>query len=283
MHKDYIGKNFCIKNRPLELEMPILEGYVPQETARVVERVEVTGSKISFFLEWDEGGTVLAKAHSRGLVAMMPTKGRVSEQGIVANITSMAGVCVMAETVEDLKQVFPLLSEADCPDEASAEKKPRIGVVGQDVLLPYMDNLPNLYEVLAYPEFASNTARYDGIRYGKRAMAENLEEVYRNTRSEGFDLEAKKKIMLGNFLLSKEFYVDYYENALRMREAFKREVKEIFAVYDALLLSSPLPAVVVGAPVMALPQGDYLMAPWGKDERLLQMALSFPGKETENA
>ncbi len=282
MNRNKIGKHFCIKNQPLDLGMSILEGYVPRETAHAVSLLEAVSDKMAFFLEWDEGGTMLAEAHGRGMVAMMPTKGRVSEQGIAANITSMAGVCGMAETVEDLKRMMSLLLEVDCTDEVSAGRKPRIGVAGRDVFLTYQKYLPLVYEILACPEYASNTARYDGIRYGKRGEGETLEEVYVNGRSEGFDLEAKKKIMLGNFLLSKEYYADYYENALRMREVLKREVKGAFVTYDAVLLQSPLPAVMVGAPVIALPQGGFLMAPWGEDEKLLQMVPIFQGKEAEN-
>jgi len=98
------------------------------------------------------------------------------------------------------------------------------------------------YYVLATAEAATNLARYDGVRYGTRAASKNTEELYFNTRSEGFGEEVKRRIMLGNFVLSSGYYDAYYVKAQKVRHLIRDEFNAIFDEAD-LILSPVAPSV----------------------------------------
>ena len=98
------------------------------------------------------------------------------------------------------------------------------------------------YYVLATAEAATNLARYDGVRYGKRADAKNTEELFFNTRSEGFGEEVKRRIMLGNFVLSSGYYDAYYVKAQKVRHLIRDSFNAIFDEAD-LILSPVAPSV----------------------------------------
>jgi len=98
------------------------------------------------------------------------------------------------------------------------------------------------YYVIATAEAATNLARYDGVRYGTRAESKNTEELYFNTRSEGFGEEVKRRIMLGNFVLSSGYYDAYYVKAQKVRHLIRDEFNAIFDEAD-LILSPVAPSV----------------------------------------
>jgi len=98
------------------------------------------------------------------------------------------------------------------------------------------------YYVLATAEAATNLARYDGVRYGTRAESKNTEELFYNSRSEGFGEEVKRRIMLGNFVLSSGYYDAYYVKAQKVRHLIRDEFNAIFEEAD-LILSPVAPSV----------------------------------------
>jgi len=91
------------------------------------------------------------------------------------------------------------------------------------------------YYITATAEAATNLARYDGIRYGNQKMGNNLEELYIKTRSEGFGDEVKRRIMLGNFVLSSGYYDAYYVKAQKVRHLIKDNYAKIFEDVDLIL------------------------------------------------
>jgi len=99
------------------------------------------------------------------------------------------------------------------------------------------------YYIVATAEAATNLARLDGIRYGRRAEdPKNLEELYYQSRSEGFGDEAKRRILLGNFVLSSGYYDAYYLKAQKVRHLIRDEFNAIFDEAD-LILSPVAPSV----------------------------------------
>ena len=98
------------------------------------------------------------------------------------------------------------------------------------------------YYILATAEAATNLARFDGVRYGSRAESKNTEELYFNTRSEGFGDEVKRRILLGNFVLSSGYYDAYYVKAQKVRHLIRDEFNTIFEDAD-LILSPVAPSV----------------------------------------
>jgi len=99
------------------------------------------------------------------------------------------------------------------------------------------------YYIIATAEAATNLARYDGIRYGRRAKdINNTQELYFKTRTEGFGEEVKRRILLGNFVLSSGYYDAYYLKAQKVRHLIKDEFNKIFDEAD-LILSPITPTV----------------------------------------
>ncbi len=98
------------------------------------------------------------------------------------------------------------------------------------------------YYIVATAEAATNLARFDGIRYGYRAAADKLADLYIKTRSEGFGDEVKRRILLGNFVLSSGYYDAYYLKAQKVRHLIRDEFNKIFDEVD-LILSPVAPSV----------------------------------------
>ncbi|MDC7242987.1 MAG: amidase family protein, partial [Sphaerochaetaceae bacterium] len=104
------------------------------------------------------------------------------------------------------------------------------------------------YYVVATAEASANLARFDGVRYGNRAEAENLKELYFNTRSQGFGEEVKRRILLGTFVLSSGYYDAYYKKAQKVRHLIKNEYEEIFKEADLIFAPvSPTTSFEFGA------------------------------------
>ncbi len=91
------------------------------------------------------------------------------------------------------------------------------------------------YYITATAEASTNLARYDGIRYGNRVEGENLADLYVKTRSEGFGEEVKRRILLGNFVLSSGYYDAYYVKAQKVRRLIKEEYEKLFDEVDLIL------------------------------------------------
>ncbi len=98
------------------------------------------------------------------------------------------------------------------------------------------------YYIVATAEAATNLARFDGVRYGRRAEGQSLSDLYYKTRSEGFGEEVKRRILLGNFVLSSGYYDAYYLKAQKVRHLIRDEFTKIFDEVD-LILSPVAPSV----------------------------------------
>jgi len=122
-----------------------------------------------------------------------------------------------------------------------------------DIDLPLTDYGIATYYVIAPAEASSNLARYDGIRYGRRAeleKGEDLYDLYARSRAEGFGPEVQRRIMLGTYALSAGYYDAFYKRALQVRRLIKQEMDQAFEKCDALLgPTAPTPAFAIGEKV----------------------------------
>ena len=110
------------------------------------------------------------------------------------------------------------------------------GAVVEEFDLSFVDYAIPAYYVIACAEASSNLARFDGIKYGRRAKNyEGLHQMYKKTRSEGFGPEVKRRIMLGSFVLSSGYYDAYYLKALRTKTLIKQAYNKAFQKYDLIL------------------------------------------------
>ena len=100
----------------------------------------------------------------------------------------------------------------------------------------YLENAMTLYQIIAMGEASSNLARFDGIRYGFQAEnINNIEDIYLETRGQGFGEEVKRRIMVGSYLLSGENAKVYYNKALSIRDDMRKEFKKVFENYDLII------------------------------------------------
>ncbi|MBR0033384.1 MAG: Asp-tRNA(Asn)/Glu-tRNA(Gln) amidotransferase subunit GatA [Treponema sp.] len=106
----------------------------------------------------------------------------------------------------------------------------------ETVDLPVLDASIASYYVIALSEAASNLSRFDGIRYGRREdNGKGYDQLYVDTRSDGFGPEVKRRIIIGNYVLSEQFSGDTYKKGMSVRARIQREVADLFGKYDLIL------------------------------------------------
>ena len=124
----------------------------------------------------------------------------------------------------------------------------KMGAIVEECSISVTDYALATYYIIACAEASSNLGRFDGIRYGYRTENfSNLTDIYKNSRSEGFGKEVKRRIILGTYVLSSGYYDAYYKKALKVRQVVKNEFKKLFEKYDILLTpTSPTVAFEIG-------------------------------------
>jgi aspartyl-tRNA(Asn)/glutamyl-tRNA(Gln) amidotransferase subunit A len=131
--------------------------------------------------------------------------------------------------------------------DAALREMAAAGAVLTDVTLPHAPLAIPVYYLVANAEASSNLARYDGVRYGTRADAPTLTEMYYRTRAR-FGAECKRRIMIGTFVLSAGYYDAYYVKAQKVRALIRKDYDEAFAHVDVVALpTSPTVAFRLGA------------------------------------
>lgn len=132
--------------------------------------------------------------------------------------------------------------------ERAIEVVKQAGATVVDVSLPHTEYCVSTYYLVAASEASSNLARYDGIRYGLRVPARELDELYKKTRGQGFGKEVKRRIMIGTYALSSGYYDAYYKKACQVRALIQKDFLTAFEKCDVML--SPVttsPAFQIGA------------------------------------
>jgi len=245
----------------------------------------------------DTGGSIRQPAAFCGIVGMKPTYGRVSRYGLGAYASSLDQIGPMTQNVEDAAILYDIISGHDDKDSTSANKNDKVSdkldssrKLKIAVLPKHLDNASesmkkaydlaikklrdagheivehelmdakfdiSAYYITATAEAATNLARYDGIRYGNRVTGKNLEDTFIQTRSEGFGDEVKRRIMLGNFVLSSGYYEAYYVKAQKTRHMIKDQYDKIFTDVD-LILSPIAPGIAPKVGELENPMDMYL-------------------------
>ena len=270
----------------------------------------------------DTGGSIRQPAAFCGIVGMKPTYGRVSRYGLGAYASSLDQIGPMTQNVEDAAILYDIISGHDVKDSTSyenndkvsdkldASRKLTIAIIPEhvkdasdDIKKGYekavealkaaghtivekslMDGKYDIsaYYVTATAEATTNLARYDGIRYGNRKEGENLNDLYLRTRSEGFGDEVKRRILLGNFVLSSGYYDAYYVKAQKVRHLIKDEYAKLFAEVD-LILSPVAPRTAYEVGALEDPLEMYLSDIYTISVNLAGLpAISLPVDTTEN-
>jgi len=291
-------------------------------------------------------GSVREPSAFCGLVGLKPTYGALSRQGIIAMGNTLDQVSPFGKKVQDVEIIFSALSKYDKEDSTSVpegmrevgktfnkkigvpwhlfkegvepvvlenfknslEKLKGAGYEIVDIELPHSKYSLAAYYIIMPAEVSTNLSRFDGIRYGYSAEGKNLLEVYKKSRGQGFGAEARRRILLGTYVLSHGYYDAYYNKAVKIREKIKEEVVTAFetvgliatptvpilpfkigekmddpvAMYLCDIFSAP--ANLSGVPSIALPSGFtenklplsiQFMAPHFREDALFEVGKKF--------
>lgn len=233
----------------------------------------------------DTGGSVRQPASFCGVVGLKPTYGRISRYGLMAMGSSLDQIGPLTKTVTDSEILYNVMMGNDAmdstslPNETDKKEIPKtltIGVptkllsegIDPDILKNYHDaleaykklgyqvkeiDLPNskyslaVYYILMPAESSSNLTRFDGVKYGLHKEGDNLLGDYIETRTSGFGKEVRRRILLGNYILSAGYYDAYYNKANIVRNLIRKDFEEAFKTVDIVLTpTSPLPAFKIG-------------------------------------
>ncbi len=249
--------------------------------------VAVASNEAIYALGSDTGGSVRQPAALCGVVGFKPTYGRVSRFGLMAMASSFDQIGTLTKTVEDASFVYEQIVGLDKLDATTVNKPVTLDLNGnlknfkigvpQEYFIKGMDegvekvvrkaitklekagaqiipiSLPMTkyalatYYILMPAEVSSNLARYDGVRYGYRAEAGNLLEMYLESRAKGFGDEVRRRIMLGTYVLSSGYYDAYYKKAQKVRRLIKQDFDKVFETVDCLVTpTSPTTAFKLG-------------------------------------
>lgn len=223
----------------------------------------------------DTGGSVRQPCAYCGIVGYKPSYGAVSRYGLIAFASSLDQIGVMGRNSADCEALIKIISGKDSHDSTSEDisftdesvclKNLRIGVpkqflsehkadcIRENLLnsiseleklgakidffdIPMLDYTVPIYHIISSAEASSNLARYDGIRYGHRTENyEDITDMYKKSRDEGFGMEVKRRIMTGTFVLSMGYYDKYYLKAVTARQLLCKEFSDAFERYDILI------------------------------------------------
>jgi aspartyl-tRNA(Asn)/glutamyl-tRNA(Gln) amidotransferase subunit A len=139
--------------------------------------------------------------------------------------------------------------------EQALERIEELGGTVREVGLPHSGHAISAYYVIAPAEASANLARFDGVRYGRRASADDdLRSLYEQTREEGFGPEVKRRIMLGTYALSSGYYDAYYGRAQRVRTKIAEDFRSAFEAVDLIVTPT--------SPTVAFGLGERTDDPW---------------------
>lgn len=234
----------------------------------------------------DTGGSIRQPASYCGLVGIKPTYGAVSRYGLMAMGSSLDQAGVLANSVADAEVVLNIMKGRDENDmttissdtypKVPAKETYTIGIphaflkdgIDPDVMERFNAHIESLksdghtivdidlplfeaglaaYYIVMPAEVSSNLARYDGIRYGVRKEGSDLMDTYMESRAQGFGPEAKRRILLGTYVLSSGYYDAYYGKAEAVRALMREELAKVFSNVDFVITpTAPTPAFKLG-------------------------------------
>ena len=207
----------------------------------------------------DTGGSIRQPASFCGIVGVKPTYGTVSRYGVVAFGSSLDQVGPFARSVEDAAAAMDgLSSEVSERVSEAAAKLEAAGATIVEVDLPHIDAAISAYYVLGPCEAFSNLARFDSVRYGYCEEGhKDLGSQYEASRAHGFGEEAKRRIMLGSYLLSAGVYEQYYYPAQQVRTLITQDYRNAYEQCD-VILAPTAPATAFKFGEIADPATMYL-------------------------
>lgn len=294
---------------------------------------------VPFALGSDTGGSIRQPASFNGVFGNKPTYGAISRFGVVAMASSTDTIGTFTSCAKDADLLMTILSGEDKNDMTTLPSfyspitrevaKLKVGIVKEfieegvdnsvkkviheyierlkssghfveEISIPIVKHALAMYYIIVPAEVSSNLARYDGVRYGLRSQnAKNINEVFGMSRDEGFEIENKRRIMIGSYVLSSGFFDAYYLKAQKARTLLIKELSEAFKKYDVLVGAvAPTPAFKIGenvkdpikmymSDVLVTPASlaglPSLSVPAGKTEENLPVGIQFVGSQKSDS
>ena len=238
----------------------------------------VSDSLVTYSLGSDTGGSVRLPASFCGVVGFKPSYGMVSRFGLMAMSSSLDQIGPLAKTVEDAQIIFDIIRGRDVKDATTVEtdgkesknidfshlriglpreyfngvdekidkrirdvvkKAEKSGAVVKEISLPHTEYALATYYVIMTAELSSNLSRYDGIKYGySDNNANDILNVYLQSREKGFGDEVRRRIVLGTYVLSAGYYDAYYLRAQKIRTLIMRDFDQAFKDIDIIITPS---------------------------------------------
>ncbi len=258
-----------------------------------------------FSLGSDTGGSIRQPASLCGITGFKPSYGSVSRYGLIAFGSSLDQIGPFTRFSEDSEIIYDVIAGKDKYDSTTKEisknkskvnlKNLNIGLPKEyfsdylddnvksnvmelveflskeganveEVSLPHTDYALAVYYILAPSEASSNLSRYDGVKYGfSDHNVDSMWDRIESSRSSGFGLEVKRRIMLGTYSLSSGYYDEYYGKAEMTRQLIKKELNSVFDKVDILVTpTSPTTAFKIGEKIsdpMAMYSSDIMTIP----------------------
>ncbi len=277
----------------------------------------------------DASGEIRNIASFEGLYGLKPTYGSISRYGVIGSAPSFEQVGIIAKDVNMMRTTFEAIATKDNRDSTSLERPevklkdlrkikmliPKEYIKNLDSLesdqmdkvltelvelgfdiecidIPTVKYAESIYNILQSAEFSSDMGKFDGVLYGYSVEEHtDTEDFFKRNRTEGFSIDVKKKIMFGNFVLSKDNYEDYYEKSQKIRTLIIEEIKKQFGKYDIILnpilgkdIKYTVLANITGLPAISLPSldkegfGIQFMADDFNEELLFEVAQIYGDK-----
>lgn len=236
----------------------------------------VASGEVKAALAVDMNGTPRRAAALAGVDFLKPTYGTVSRYGLISCAASGEQIGVCAKDADSVAEIMGVIAGHDDKDgtslpaesydytpapaagkrvavvseltaKADDETKAKVaafaaalraqGVTVEEISCDFFENANTAWQILMSAETCNNISRYDGVKFGYRAEEfRNIDELYINTRTEGFNFLTKAVILYGSDVLSKTRYKDCYDKSLRIRRVVSEAMAALFESYDAILL-----------------------------------------------
>ncbi|MBQ4515765.1 MAG: hypothetical protein II978_03135 [Clostridia bacterium] len=235
----------------------------------------VANREVKAALAVDMNGSARRAAALSGVDFLKPSYGTVSRYGVISCAASGEQIGVYAQNASDAKEIMDVIAGHDEKDgtslknesydysftdvsgkkvaiikelleKADDETKARIsafaadlrasGVTVEEISFDIFDTANTAWQILMTAETCNNISRYDGVKFGHRAKEyKNIDELYVNSRTEGFNFLTKAVIMYGSDVLSKNRYEACYDKSLKVRRVLAEKFEELMKQYDAVL------------------------------------------------